>query len=268
MASALYLFCLAREGLVPELESRGIDGAGILLLKDFTDVTAVVCEAPEEEFAGSAAERRLQDLEWVAPRAIRHERVVEEVMRYSPVLPARFGSLFSSKESLRRLVEANLPTISQFLDYVSDKEEWSVKGYLSKTRLLEEIISGKLADISDSLATLTPGMRYFKERQIRAEADKELAGQVRTTCNAASEELTGCSVDSRERKIVHLSKDENNKQLVANWAFLVNRSVVGDFLTRVAKANARPNVGGFCFEPSGPWPPYSFSPSLLMEPDA
>jgi hypothetical protein len=111
-------------------------------------------------------------------------------------------------------------------------------------------------------------MRYFKERQIRSDADKELAGRVRTACNAASEALIGCSVDSRQRKIVRLSKEENGKQLIANWAFLVDSSIAEDFLTRVEKANAQLSPGGLFFESSGPWPPYSFSPSLVMEPDA
>lgn len=267
MTSALYLFCLARKGLVPRLESKGINGDETLLMKDIADVTAIVCETPGEEYSGLEAERRLQDLEWVAPKAVRHERVIEEVMGYSPVLPAPFGSLFSSGESLVRLVEANLATISEFLDHVSDKVEWSVKSYLSKAKALEVIISGKSSAVSETLSSLTPGMRYFKERQIRAEADKELAGLVRTSCSLASEALIGCSVDFRQRKIVRLSKEEDGMQLIANWAFLIDSSATGEFLTRVEKANIRLNPGGLFYECSGPWPPYSFCPSLVKEPD-
>ena len=52
-----------------------------------------------EEFAGPEAELNLQQLSWVGPRALRHEAVIEEVMASSPVLPARFGTLFSSAEA-------------------------------------------------------------------------------------------------------------------------------------------------------------------------
>ena len=151
MTSALYLFCLARGGLVPLLDGTGINGTEILQTKDFSNVTAVVCEVPEDEFAGSSGETRLQDLGWVGPRAVRHERVIEDVMQHSPVLPARFGSLFSSVDTLARLVDSNLATISQFLDDVANKEEWAVKGSLSKTKALEAIVSDKVNALSESL---------------------------------------------------------------------------------------------------------------------
>ncbi|MBI5251424.1 MAG: GvpL/GvpF family gas vesicle protein [Desulfomonile tiedjei] len=268
MPNALYLFCLARGRLVPFLDGTGITGSEMLIMKDFSNVTAVVCEVPEDEFSGSSAETNLQDLGWVGLRAVRHEQVVEEVMRYSPVLPARFGSLFSSLENLASLVESNIAAINMFLDHVADKEEWSVKGSLSKTKALEEIFFNKLKGMSESFSSLSPGMRYFKERQIRAEAEKELAGWVKKACNTVSEELIGLCASSRQRKIISLSKEESDKQTVVNWAFLLDHSLVGDFLKGVDSANARYNSKGLFFECSGPWPPYSFCPSLESESDA
>lgn len=266
MTSAIYLFCLARGGLVPPLlDGTGINGTEILQTKDFSDVTAVVCEVPEDEFAGSSGETRLQDLGWVGPRAVRHERVIEDVMQHSPVLPARFGSLFSSTDTLARLVSGNLATISQFLDDVANKEEWAVRGSLSKIKALEAIVSDKVNALSESFSSLTPGMRYFKERQVHALAEKELNGWVRVACKSVSDELICHSVSCRQRKIINLSQEESDKQTVVNWAFLVDHSIVPDFLKRIEDANARCNIRGLSFESSGPWPPYSFSPSLAME---
>ncbi|MGB6064516.1 MAG: GvpL/GvpF family gas vesicle protein [Desulfomonilaceae bacterium] len=265
MTSALYLFCLARSGLVPSIEGTGINGTENLEAKDISNVTAVVCEVPAHEFSGSSAETKLQDLAWVGPRAVRHEQVIEEVMSYSPVLPARFGSLFSSVEALERLVNGNLPAISGFLDRVANGQEWAVKGFLSKTGALKAIVSDKIGEVSESLCSLTPGMRYFKERQIHAEAEKELAGWVREACKAVSDELISYSTSCRQRKIVGLDSEESDKQTVVNWAFLVDRSRVPDFLNRVEQANTRCNNRGLFFECSGPWPPYSFTPSLLAD---
>jgi len=268
MSRAVYLFCFARGGLVPPLTGKGISGHELLITKDFSDITAVVCEVPPEEFAGSSSEERLQDLGWVAPRAVRHEQVIEEVMRYSPVFPARFGTLFSSMERLARLLELNHEIVSRFLDDVADNEEWSVKGSLSKAQALEGIFSIKLKAASESFSSLTPGVRYFKERQIRGEADKELSNWVKAACNAVADELIGCSTDSRQRKIINLSKDESEKETVVNWAFLVNRSRIRDFLVRIDNANAKGGARGLFFECSGPWPPYTFSTSLRTEPEA
>jgi hypothetical protein len=253
---------------VPQLEGTGINGNEILVTKDFSDVAAVVCEVPAEDFAGSSAEARLQDLEWVGPRAVRHEQVIEEIMRHSPVLPARFGSLFSSAESLGSLVQSNIATINRFLDHVASKQEWSVKGSLSKTKALEAIFREKLEAVSESLSALSPGIRYVKERQIRSEAEKELAVWMKRACNGVADELRNLSALSRQRKIVNLSKAETDKQTVVNWAFLVGHSLVADFLDGIERANARFNAKGLFFECSGPWPPYSFCPPLPTEPEA
>jgi Gas vesicle synthesis protein GvpL/GvpF len=209
---------------------------------------------PGDQFSGASAETRLQDLGWVGPRAVRHEQVIEEVMSHSPVFPARFGSLFSSMEALERLINSNLATISRFLDHVADSREWAVKGSLSKTEALEGIVSEKISDVSDSFHSLTPGVRYFKERRIHSEAEKELAGWVRIACKSVSDELTCHSIGCRQRKIVNLSR-----------AFLVDHSAVSDFVNRIEDANARCNARGLFFECSGPWPPYSFSPPLSVE---
>lgn len=265
MSNALYLFCLARGGRVPSLTGTGISGNESLVTKDFFDVTAVFCEVPQDDFAGPSAEARLQDLAWVGPRAVRHEEVIEEVMGHSPVFPARFGTLFRSAESLSRLVELNLEVITGYFDDVADNEEWSVKGSLSKSQAVEEIFSDKLKALAESLSSLPPGIRYFKERQIRAEADKQLAGWVRKACSDIADGLVACSTKSRQRKIISLSKEEGDRETVVNWAFLVNRSRLGEFLDLVKSANARSNGSGLFFECSGPWPPYSFSPPLHVE---
>lgn len=253
---------------MPQLEGAGINGDEILITKDFSDVAAVVCEVPEEEFSGSSAEARLQDLEWVGPRAVRHEQVIEEVMRYSPVLPARFGSLFSSVQSLGLLVQNNVATINRFFDQVASKQEWSVKGSLSKTKALEAIFCERLEAVSESLSALSPGIRYVKERQIRSEAEKELAGWMKKACNGVADELMSLSASSKQRKIINLSKEDSDKQTVVNWAFLVGQSLVADFLDGIERANARFNDKGLFFECSGPWPPYSFCPPLQTEPEA
>ena len=140
MKNAIYLFCLARShhALLPQ--GDGVSGNGPLVQENFRDVTAVVCSVPLEDFIGSSADERLQDLSWVGPRALRHEQVIEEVMQNSPVLPARFGTLFSSRESLLALVENNYAKIDQFLDHIKDKEEWAVKCVLSRADAMKSVL--------------------------------------------------------------------------------------------------------------------------------
>src|SRR5215475_5260127 len=137
--TALYLFCLARSGPLPELDGTGVDGQSPLVVRSFADLAAVLSTVSVADFCGPAAERRMNDLSWLAPRACRHEAVIEEVMRYCPVLPARFGILFSALESLEGLLLKHHRAISRFLDRVTDHEEWGVKGRLDREQALAEL---------------------------------------------------------------------------------------------------------------------------------
>lgn len=267
MEQALYLFCLARAGLAPELHITGLTSDSPLVVEAFGDVAAVVCEVPLDDFSGPSAETRLQDLGWVGPRAVRHGQVIEHVMQYSPVLPARFGTLFSSRESLGRLVQRNSREIITFLDSVAHKDEWAVKGLVSDAKVRELLFSAKLVDQRGVLVSLSPGVRYFKEKQIQAEVDKEMGHWLKEIMNTVAAQLTECSEDWRRREVVFETQEGDDRETVVNWAFLVDRGVADDFETRIYRANTEYNAGGVYFELSGPWPPYSFAPALEMEQD-
>lgn len=264
MEKAIYLFCLARAGSLPELHVDGLTDGAPLFRKDFADISAIVGEVPLNEYLGGPGESNLQNLAWIGPRALRHAEIIEFVRSYSPVLPSRFGTLFSSVESLQRLVERNLGKIEEFLDAVSGKDEWSVKVVSSKAAITEKLFSDRLASQSEIFAEMAPGLRYFKERQLRTAVEKEIGGWLRDVLTASAEELSRFSVDWQKRDLVGVQEDGEMAR-IANWAFLVDHEAEADFKNRITKANARNNESGLFFELSGPWPPYSFTPVLKME---
>ncbi|MEW6351825.1 MAG: GvpL/GvpF family gas vesicle protein [Thermodesulfobacteriota bacterium] len=266
MQRALYLFCLARAGLVPEGRVAGLTDDSPLKVADFSGVAAVVCEVPLEDFSGPSAEARLQDLTWIGPRAVRHDWVIDFVMQHSPVFPARFGTLFSSGERLERMVKENAFSIHTFLDRVTNKDEWAVKGLAEREKAREALFLDRLARQSEVLDSLTPGVRYFKERQIRAEVDKDLNGRLKEQIRSVAARLTECSADCRTREVVLATQQSGERDTMVNWAFLVERRNVEDLQTRLCLANDECNSRGLFFELSGPWPPYSFAPALETEP--
>lgn len=265
MKKAVYLFCLARGALLPELQMEGLDRDAPLLKEDISNVTALLCEVSLDEFSGPEADERLQDLSWVGPRAVRHGEVIEWVMQHSPVLPARFGTLFSSINSLRELLARNLGQISEFLDWVTGKHEWAVKALLSRVEITDRLVMERLADQSEALSTLSQGMRYFKERQIRAAVEKEIGSWIKTALKASSSEFVEASADWQRRDIVFRTQEGSDLETVANWAFLVEGANEDGFKARLDEANAKHNPFGLSFQLSGPWPPYSFIPALEME---
>ena len=94
--AAFYLFCFARSDVVGAVQATAVDGySPVSIIRHSPDLCAVLSEISQEDFCGPEAELHMQQLDWVAPRAVRHEAVIEEVMAYSPVLPLPFGTLFS-----------------------------------------------------------------------------------------------------------------------------------------------------------------------------
>ncbi len=264
METAIYLFCLSRSGSLPALNAEGLHNGAPLFTSEVYDISAVVTEVPLDDFYGACAEKNLQDLSWVGPRALRHAEVIESVRSRSPVLPSRFGTLFSSMESLRKLVERNSETINRFLNTVSGKDEWSVKAMSCKASLTEKLFSDKLAALSNEWEEMAPGLRYFKERQLRSAAEKEVGTWVKRVLTTAANEFARHSVDWRQREVLEAQR-QGDKVGVANWAFLVDREAVEGFTMCTSQANVTHNPSGLFFELSGPWPPYSFTPPLTTE---
>jgi hypothetical protein len=217
-----------------------------------------------EDFCGEAAELRLRDLAWVGPRALRHEAVVEEVMRHSPVLPVRFGTLFSSPERLAEFLDKHRAVISEFLERVADQEEWSVKGLLDRRQAGHALAAASLAAREAQLAALPPGRRYFAEQRIRAGAEKELSLWLEETRRQVARHLREQASGFCECPEVPREPPESGIEVVLNWAFLLPKSAAPAFRVRVDQMNEKQAIGGLVLELSGPWPPYRFVPPLSM----
>ncbi len=267
-SSAIYLFCLARSPLGMGSEDLGMDDQTPLLSWTFRDVVAVVSKVRREEFCGPEAEMRMQDLAWVGPRACRHEAVIEKGMRFSPVLPARFATLFSSLQSLEEFLKNHHACIRRFLDRVAGKDEWAVKGMLEREKAKEAMFSESLAGREQELSGLSQGARYLLERRLGADVERELQAWLQKICEELIHDLRHVAAPFLRRPVLSLGTEKEDREMVLNYAFLVPRSAGEDFRRRIFEANASHRGRGVNFEVSGPWPPYSFSSSLWRGPNA
>ncbi len=268
MSQGLYLFCLAQLSRLPSLplEGRGLDGHGPLEVAGFRDLAAVWSSAPLTDFCGPDTEKRLQDLAWVGPRVIRHQEVVAGVMRHSPVLPARFGTIFWSAANLDRVLQRHHETIAGFLERVAGHGEWAVKGLLDRSGAKEKLFSIKLTWEGERLGALSPGKRYFQEQLLKAACDQELQRWLHEVCLGLWADLRDHATEARQRRLLSRQATGNDQEMVSNWAFLVPEKAVPGFQARIQEANTKYSDRGLAFQCTGPWPPYSFTPALDMEP--
>jgi hypothetical protein len=262
---ALYLFCFAWAQRLPPPAGLGVDGRHPLFLWSYENLAAILGVVALKEFAGPEAEARMQELAWLKPRLCRHHGVIAQAMRHSPVLPVGFGTLFSSGEALAQLVAGRHRQIASFLQQVADHEEWAVKGLLDKVAAKERLRSQTLAGEEERLASLAPGRRYLQVKRLQAGADRELSLRLKRVGGQLARELMRAAKDFRERPLLPRDITGLEQELVLNWAFLVPRGSAAEFQARLKRANHHYAKLGLIFVSSGPWPPYSFTPSLLPQ---
>jgi hypothetical protein len=253
--SAIYLFCFARSRDLSDIAGTGIDRESPLEIRRAGELAAVTSATPLEDFTGEGAEARMRDVEWLAPRALWHERVIEEVARSSPVLPARLGTIFSSSERLTELMERHHDAIAAFLDRVADREEWAIKAYLDRRAAVSH-------RAQPTTMSTSPGTRYLEAQLARAAAERDLARWVAETCARVRDELRAIAGELVERQVIPAGSDRVPGQMVANWAVLVARERVADLRARVAELDEELAPSGLRLQESGAWPPYSFTPRL------
>lgn len=251
---AYYFFCFARPDPAPELDGAALE------FHSFGGIGAVVSEVPLDEFCGPDAERNLQDLAWIAPRACRHEQVIEDVMRQSPVLPARFGTIFSTLDGLEDFVDRHRGQIAEALDRLAGHQEWGVKVWLEPAQAKEGALAREFAARQAQWAAASAGMRYLQQQRVRAEVEKSLGRVQRQICRAAAEELRAAASGFAERRA--LSEPAEGRECIGNWAFLLPLHALDSFRRVVDQTNAAYAPDGLSFKLAGPWPPYSFVPAL------
>jgi len=258
----LYLFCLAAAQLASA--APGIAGLDDLVLHRRGDLVAVCGWTEVEQWSGPESELNLQDLQWLGPRVMRHQAVIEAAMRAAAVLPARLGTLFSSLDALGRFLDIHQHTIAGFLRQTEDHEEWAVKGLLDRTKAQRCLYSRAAAAQPGGLAAAS-GARYLQERRMHAAAAKELNQWVAQTLESLIGELRQYAADFHQRSVTALAAP-GAPQPIVNLAFLVAREGLGAFRRCVERANLEYRDHGLELGLTGPWPPYSFCPTLEMPP--
>lgn len=253
---ALYLYGLLRTAAEPAAP-EGITGAPVQSLALAETLVAIVDVVDQAAWTGPDAQRNMETLSWVGPRAITHEHVVEAVMDEGPVYPARFGTLFSSVDRLTETVAVHRAELDAFLNRVDTADEWAIKGFLDRDRAADHLAAGADDQEGDEEPS---GSAYLKRRLQEQRARESVDDWMAGTAESLQEAVDRVAADMRVLDIqqsLHAAADES---MVFNWAVLIeNAAALQD---RVQEANARFETAGLTLQLTGPWPPYSFRPKL------
>src|SRR5437762_2887173 len=103
----LYLYGVSARagGSQPAIAVPGIDAESPVEAIDCGGLDCWISRVDRREYADRLSEN-IENLDWIAGAGVRHQRVVGMLARMADIVPARFGTVFLSEESLAADVKA------------------------------------------------------------------------------------------------------------------------------------------------------------------
>ncbi len=235
----LYLYGVSATQAKPaSILAAGMDGDSRVHAVKVGDLLCWIAAVDAEEF-GAKLNANMEDLEWLADASVRHQRAMAEIAEHASVLPARFGTVFLSRESLQQHILEQKKSLAAALKRVSGADEWGVKVFRETSRAAAAVItaaSGK--DYLQKKATLM----HSAENRGADEEIKEFAAELAKICRASA--ATG-------------KVSGNQPGLMWQASFLLPRGKQKQWDSLLKKwANRWDDSRRI--EATGPWPPYSF----------
>jgi hypothetical protein len=232
----LYLYGISAGA--PNTKIAGsINGASVVEHLAEAGLTAWFSRVDPEEF-GEKLASNMENLEWLSGVSVRHQRVVAQLAEAATLLPARFGTVFASDESLAQHVRERQSELADTLRRIDGTEEWGVKLFLnpSPTASPIEVASGR--DYLRAKATMVQVKR-------RTELDPDVVGFARELQSIAADSAPAGSVSSGQNNLEWQASFLLRKKDRAKWD-----QVLKKYATRWADRRE--------IQCTGPWPPYSF----------
>jgi len=259
----VYLYCVTEK--MPKLEDLG-RLADNLYLVYHNGLYAVAAKVEQSEFGKEGLKKNLADFEWVKAAARTHERIIEQVIADSDLIPFKFGTLFNTDNSLKAMLKEYGEEFKAILKRLENKQEWGVKIYYDPQKLKESFTnnSAELSDIENEISCSSVGRAYFLKKK-RDELIKDALNKMINECGQETFELLKeLSFEARINKLLPKEVTEKKEDMILNSAFLIGNDEADDFTNMVDTLRMHYESKGFFFDCTGPWPPYNFC-GLLKE---
>jgi gas vesicle protein GvpL/GvpF len=256
LATAICLFAFAEPERIEALPAAADAPATRPVAHIAGAIAAVVATVPLAEYCGPAA---AHDLAWLAPRVHHHAAVLRALMQRSPVFPVPFGTLYTGLPSLTGFMRRHEATIAGFLRAMTGMQEWGLKATAAPAA---RATLQALAPIAwPEWPSLPPGTRYMRLCRERPALVALARARARQLAGELLGELRPLLADWRELALSG-PFDEAAAEPVGNSALLVRAADAPALAGRLAALRARAAEQRITLALSGPWPPFSFRPSL------
>ena len=211
----------------------------------YQDISAVVSDSEIVDYT-----RLPKDA--VARHLIRHQQIIEKVMGNFTIIPMRIGTFAYDEGEVRYILSKAYQLIKEILNRILDKIEidvattWSDFNSILKEVGEEEEIKAFKKNLLDNSKNVT----VDDQMKVGVMVKKALDRKRERYAEEIQKELKNISQDFR----IHELMDD---KMVANFAFLINKTERANFDRRIEELNAK-FAEKLNFRCVGPLPPYSF----------
>jgi hypothetical protein len=152
------------------------------------------------------------------------------------------------------------PRLTEFFQLIKGKQEWGLKlyGNYAQAAQMHAERNGLLKE-----GVPLKGANYLKLKQLQRELTRSESGVFLQSLNTAMVSIQEAFAHTQHRSIKASTKSDAKEQLLSNVAVLesIENSNRVAFWVEQWNLDSTKN-GGLRMELSGPWPAYSFCPSL------
>jgi Gas vesicle synthesis protein GvpL/GvpF len=244
-----YVFCLVRSNRQPTMRriTEGMPGGHELRAIEVGEhLWAIVQSVPKAGYGETALARGLQNLDWVGPRAMAHERVIEMFLSAPALLPMHLFTLFTSDDRVVHHVHSDGARIRRLLKRVEGKLEWGLRLTFDEKAVRANVSKRPVRSGTEFLARKRDVLDVTRARvkEARSEADRVYKSMSRLA--AAAQRRTS------------LERAAPGSRLLLDAAFLVPVAKSGAFRSAVRRQMRDVRAVGITVSLTGPWPPYNF----------
>jgi hypothetical protein len=182
-----------------------------------------------------------------------HERVLEDALQRSDLLPVAFSTIAGSDEAIRRqLLERRFDELHAYLEDVRNRVELGLKVLWNQEALFAEVVeeSDEIQALRATIAGRPEDATYYDRIRLGELTEAGIAAKGEAESAAILDALSPLAVDTRVNQ-------NFMEMMILNASFLVDKSREQAFDERVT-AMGEAQAGRLIFKYVGPLPAYDF----------
>jgi len=255
--SLVYVYAIARAGSTAPTRLRGLDDAAVRTVAD-GDLVAFVSDVAERDYGEEPLNAHIADMEWLTPRAVRHQEVNAALAAVcDPLVPLSFGTVFRDAAGVTRMLGERAAELGPRFEALRGRSEWIAVVRRDRARALAavEAESEPLRALRSEIEAAPPGRGYLLARQL----DETKRTALRAADAAAIVDATEAFERAQMRLFREPLVEDAGGGMLARFSVLARRDDGASLDGMSAAYGKRWDARGYALELSGPWPAYRFS---------